>query len=219
MKTNRFVWVIAAALASACGGTEGGGADAQVQAYEAARAELAADVGAYQAEAGTAQTDEECRAAQARYAAAAGPAIERMREMSGALARDGQRMRMMGGADLACGVEAMAAELTRHQGVVCAGDAQQDRAEAEHHAGQMDGWLEQQRQRCGAMEGDAAAPWACQANADGTFGMRCGDEDWMGCMGGTCPGYTDGACPLTVEPGACEGTCPGDGSGPHQGMM
>lgn len=219
MTTNRFVWVIAAALATACGGTEGGGSDTQVQAYEAARGELAAAVSTYQADASAAQTDDACRAAEARYGVAAGPALERMRQMSGAIAGDGQRMRMMGGGDSACGAEAMAAELARHQGVACAGDALQDRAEAEHHAGQMDGWLEQQRQRCEAMQGGAAEPWACQANADGTFGMHCGDEDWMGCTGGTCPGYTDGACPLTVEPGACDGTCPGDGSGPHQGMM
>ncbi|HSD19702.1 MAG TPA: hypothetical protein VLC54_06685, partial [Anaeromyxobacter sp.] len=164
MKTNRFVWVIAAVLAAACGGTEGGGGDAQVQAYEAARAEVAAAVGAYQAEAGTAQTDEECRAAEARYGAAAGPALERMREMSGARAGDGQQMqmRMMGAGDLACGADAMAAELARHQGVACAGDALQDRAEAQHHAGQMGGWLEQPRQRGRAMEGDGTEPGACQ---------------------------------------------------------
>lgn len=218
MRTNRVVWVLAAALATACGGTEGSGVDAQVQAYEAARGELAVAVTAYQAEAGTAQTSQEgCRAAEERYGAAVGPALEHMRQMSGELAGDGHRTRTMAGADLACGVEAMTAELARHQGVACAGDAVQNRAEAEHHVGQMEGWLEQQRQRCRSMEGDGAAQWACQANADGTYGMHCGEEDWMGCTGGTCPGTADGACPLENEPGACEGTC--DGSGPDHGMM
>lgn len=217
MRTNRVVWVLAAALATACGGTEGSGVDGQVQAYEAARGELAAAVAAYQTEAGTAQTGEGCRAAEDRYGAAARPALDRMRQRSGDMAGDGHGMQTMAGADLACGVEAMTAELGRHQGVACTGDAVQNRAEAEHHVGQMDGWLEQQQQRCEAMQGGSAAPWACDANGDGTFGVHCGDEDWMGCTGGTCPGYTDGACPL--EAAHCVGTCPqGDGSGRH-GMM
>lgn len=214
MKTRKMVWVFAAALAAACGGAEDGGLGTDVQAYEAARVELADAVSAYHAEAVTAQTEQECRAAEERYGAAAGEALERMRQGSGELAGDGHRMRAMAGADLACGVEAMTAELVRHQGVACAGDALQNRGEAEHHAGQMGGWLEQQRQRCRSMDGDAAAQWACQANADGTYGVRCGAEDWMGCTGGTCPGAGDGTCPLGDEPGACEGTC-----GAHAGEL
>lgn len=220
MRTRNFGWVIAATLATACGGGDG---SADVQAYEAARGELAAAVSTFQAESGAAQTTDDCRAAELRYGAAAGPALERMRQMSGALAGDGHRMRMMAGADLACGAEAMTAELARHQGVACAGDVLQDRAEAEHHAGQMGGWLEQQRQRCGAMDGEGAAQWACHANEDGTYGMHCGEEEWMGCMDGACSGTGDGTCPLAAEPGACEGTCGGtagecpygcDGTGP-----
>jgi hypothetical protein len=204
-----LVWVIAATLATACGGTEEGGLGAGVQSYQAARAELADAVTAYQGEAGAAQATDDCRAAEGRYGAAAGPALERMRQLSGELSGGGHRMQMMSGADLACGVEAMTAELARHRGIACAGDAIQNRAEAEHHIGQMGGWLEQQRQRCQAMDGDGAAQWACHANEDGTYGMHCGEEDWMGCMNGTCPGTADGTCPLGHEPGACQGTCGG----------
>jgi hypothetical protein len=217
LTTNRFAWVIAAALATACGGTEEGGSDAQVQAYEAARGELAAAVATYQADASAAQTDEGCRAAEVRYGAAAGPALERMREMSGARAGDGQQMhmQMMGAGDLACGADAIAAELARHQGVACAGDVLQDRAEAEHHAGEMGGWLEQQQQRCRAMQGDGTEPGACQLNPDGSYGIGpcpgCGDGTSAGCTAGTCTGSIDGTCP-----GCIDGNCAEhDGDGPH----
>ncbi len=190
---------VVAALASACGGTESGGVDSQVQAYQAARGDLAAAVTTYQAEAATADTADACRAAEMRYGAAAGSALERMRQMGGALAGDGQHMSgtsgmgmtgggmgMQGGADLVCGVDAMGAELARHQGVACAGDVLANRTEMQQHVCQMGGWLEQQRERCQAMLGGATAPGACEANPDGTYGMGL-------CAGGAvCPYACDG---------------------------
>ncbi|WP_242353103.1 hypothetical protein [Anaeromyxobacter sp. SG64] len=196
MRTKSWMFGIVAA----CGGAESGGVDTQVQAYQAARGDLATAVQTYQSEASTASTTDACQAAQARYGAAAGPALERMRQMSGALAGDGQHMggtsgmgmtggmgMQSGGADLSCGVAAMTTELARHQAVACAGDALANHAEMQQHLCQMSGWLEQQRVRCQAMLGEGTGPGACLANPDGTYAMGA-------CADGT-------ACPY-----ACDGT-------------
>jgi hypothetical protein len=109
--------------------------------------------------------------------------IERMQGMSGDMDRE---MSMMGhgmDADMACGADAMMAELGAHAAAACtSASITDDRAEAMRHATAMETWATHQHQRAdemGGMMGSSGmgmggAPTAmtCQHEGDGTYTLR-----------------------------------------------
>lgn len=184
MKAIRWMTILAAATAAACGGpatpsATTGAAQAMAQSYQAVGQDMTTTVGHYQTSTATMPDLGACRTAEGEYAATMGPLIDRMRTLSGSM--DHYMAGAMGTswADMDCVAQAMAAEYERHRAVACgAPDVSVDQAEAAHHGTTMSGWIEHQRVRYEQM-GEAMgitppyddSTWTCFHNPDGSFTM------------------------------------------------
>jgi len=149
-----FVAACLVAAAAACG-SEGGTEATQVAAFRAAADGIDAAATAYGRAAATIPDPDACLSMHAGYDADVRPMIERMRELSGWMDDHMASMGHAGHADLACGADAMAAELDRHAAAACASatDLAADAAEAAAHAAAMHDWAEHQRVRAGELDG------------------------------------------------------------------
>ena len=165
---------------AACGGSvppSSGATSAELAAYQAVGQDLADSVQTYSVQSSTSPSQSSCQQVQAQYDNAAGPLVERMREMSRDMDRHMDGLGSHDLADMECVARAMATEMERHRTEACtATDPATNQAEATHHATTMVDWAEHQRVRyqdlaamSGMMQAHTEGTFTCQANPDGTF--------------------------------------------------
>ncbi len=185
---KRTVMAVSCAVLGACGGGGDGGSGsvtaADVQDFGASAQAIASAASSYGTRAADVPDRAACTADQGAYDAAVRPLLEHMRSGSGAM--DGQMSSMGRGADadMACGTEAMTAELDLHASIACASPADMgpNEGEAARHVQVMTAWADHQRVRAeqmGSTMGMGGMPGGtttgtCQRQPDGTYAMMNG---------------------------------------------
>lgn len=176
---RRFPWILAVSAAAACTSSSPPPASlSQAATFDEAAASAATAVTQYRAAAAASSSQAECIAALGPYVATIEPLLDRMRsmapEMDGFMTSSGSAA----SADMACGVQVMADDLSHHQAVACASaDMAANHAEAQRHADAMASFTEHMEMR---------AVQAGGMMSDGGMGQRrMMDGGWMG-------GWSDG---------------------------
>jgi hypothetical protein len=184
---GKMIALSLAAAAAACGGSSndgGGNGTTDVQTFNTTSQAIAATASSYGTNAASMPGLAACSSDETGYDAQVRPMVQQMRTLSGGM---DDRMRSMGqlsSADMACGSDAMLAELDLHQAIACASptDMTPNESEAERHAQVMAAWAEHQRIRSvevGSMMGmggmgPGGTTGTCQRNSDGTYTMAGG---------------------------------------------
>ncbi len=176
--------VATAVVVAACGGSSSGSTAADVQRLDALSQSVAVDAAAYGAKAAAMADMASCLGDESAYDAQVRPMLAEMQGMAPAMDAEMGSMGHMSDADMACGAQAMAAELDRHRGVACASatDMAPNRDEAQAHVAAMADWANHEMARSrelgtmmGMGMGGMGGPMAtghCVHEPDGSYALQ-----------------------------------------------
>lgn len=175
------------AVLAACGGSVSGYDTSQIQALASTAQAVSGAATTYGEQASAATSVTACSGAQGAYDGQVRPMVGSMQEMGPGM---DEMMRSMHGSndgDVACGANAMMAELDRHRATACgsATDTAANAAEAAHHVATMKQWSSHQAERAQEMgsmmgmsgmmggSGGAGSPAGrCVHQADGSYVLQ-----------------------------------------------
>ncbi len=180
---RRAVVVAIAVVVAACG-SGSGPTQADVQRLDALSQSVAVAAAAYGAHAAGMADTASCLGDESAYDAQVRPMVAEMQGMTPPMDAEMGSMGHMSDADMACGAQAMAAELERHRGVACASatDMGPNRDEAQAHVATMTEWANHEMARSrelgsmmGMGMGGMGGPMAtgrCVHEPDGSYTLQ-----------------------------------------------
>ena len=181
MKANSLVAMTALVLTTACRGTNDL-APADVTSYNQLATDVSGQLQTYCGSAATMSSGAACTAALQQYLDHVRPDMAGMSPLAGRIDDHMMGMgTMMNAGDMRCGMDLMAREVDRHAGVACTStDMSANRAEAQRHCDQMQGYADHMRMR-GA---EATGMMGSGMMGSGMMG-GAPDGGWMMSDGGT----------------------------------
>jgi hypothetical protein len=189
-RTMRHTLLALAVLAVACGGSSSPSSADEVRTLNGLAADSASATSTYGSQAAAMSDTTSCNADESTYEARIRPMITRMRGMGPSMDLMMTSLGHPADSDIACGADAMMAELDRHHAAACASttDMSPNEAEAQNHVTMMTAWADHQEVRTyamgtmmgagmmggmgmGGMAGNGMTTGHCVHDQDGSYSM------------------------------------------------
>jgi hypothetical protein len=180
----RYLAVVLAVAASACGGSSSAVTSADVQRFNSVSHDVASAATTYGTQASGMTDAASCSSTQSAYDGRVRPMVGQLQRMGPGMDDKMASMHQAPDADMECAANAMSAELDRHAGVACASatDMAPNRLEAQQHVAAMTAWADHEMARSaemgtmmgtGGMMGGGGTPAGhCVRNADGSYTLQ-----------------------------------------------